>query len=58
MDRHEALVFKQYDSQINGVVRFIPHSAFDLPEISANAPRRESIEVAVSRLMVEGSLFR
>ncbi len=31
MDRSEALVFKQYDSQVNGIARFTPHSAFDLP---------------------------
>lgn len=45
MDRHEALVFKQYDSQINGVARYTPHAAFDLPDIPADAPLRESIEV-------------
>lgn len=45
MDSHEALVFKQYDSQVNGVARFTPHSAFDLPDIPRNAPLRESIEV-------------
>lgn len=45
MDRHEALVFKQYDSQVNGAARFIPHSAFDLPDIPADAPLRESIEI-------------
>jgi len=45
MDRHEALVFKQYDSQSSGVARFTPHSAFDLPEVPASAPLRESIEV-------------
>ncbi len=45
MDSHEALVFKQYDSQVNGVARFTPHSAFDLPEIPPHAPLRESIEV-------------
>ena len=45
MDRHEALVFKQYDSQVNGVARFTPHAAFDLPDIPADAPLRESIEV-------------
>lgn len=44
MDRHEALVFKQYDSQASGVARFAPHSAFDLPEIPPEAPLRESIE--------------
>jgi hypothetical protein len=45
MDRHEALVFKQYDSQVNGVARFAPHSAFDLPDIPPDAPLRESIEI-------------
>jgi len=44
MDRHEALIFKQYDSQVNGVARFTPHTAFDLPDIPADAPLRESIE--------------
>ena len=45
MDGHEALVFKQYDSQISGVARYTPHAAFDLPKIPADAPLRESIEV-------------
>ncbi|MGP0090879.1 MAG: CmcJ/NvfI family oxidoreductase [Xanthobacteraceae bacterium] len=45
MDRHEALVFKQYDSQVNGVARFTPHSAFDLPNIPSDSPLRESIEI-------------
>ena len=45
MDTHEALIFKQYDSQVNGVARFTPHAAFDLPEIAADAPVRESIEI-------------
>ena len=45
MDRHEALVFKQYDSRINGVARFTPHAAFDLPDIPPDAPLRESIEI-------------
>lgn len=45
MDRHEALVFKQYDSQLSGVARFTPHSAFDLPDIPPDAPLRESIEL-------------
>ncbi|RUL76883.1 methyltransferase [Dyella choica] len=44
MDRHEALVFKQYDSQASGVARYTPHTAFDLPEVPADAPLRESIE--------------
>jgi len=45
MDVNEALVFKQYDSQVNGVARFTPHSAFDLPDIPSDAPLRQSIEI-------------
>jgi len=45
MDCHEALVFKQYDSQVSGVARFTPHSAFDLADIPSDAPLRQSIEI-------------
>ena len=45
MDRHEALVFKQYDSQVSGVARFTPHAAFDHPDTLLDAPLRESIEL-------------
>jgi hypothetical protein len=45
MDRHEALVFKQYDSQVSGVARFTPHAAFDHPSTPPDAPLRESIEL-------------
>ena len=45
MDRHEVLVFKQYDSRTDGVARFTPHAAFDLPDIPPEAPLRESIEI-------------
>lgn len=45
MDTNEALVFKQYDSQVSGVARFTPHSAFDLPDIPQDAPLRQSIEI-------------
>lgn len=45
MDRHEALIFKQYDSRVSGVSRFTPHAAFDLPDIPPHAPLRRSIEV-------------
>ncbi|GAA0918221.1 CmcJ/NvfI family oxidoreductase [Rothia nasimurium] len=44
MDRHEALVFKQYDSQVSGVARYTPHAAFELPDVPAGTPLRESIE--------------
>jgi hypothetical protein len=45
MDRHEALIFKQYDTQISGVSRFTPHAAFDHPDAPAGTPPRESIEL-------------
>jgi hypothetical protein len=41
----DALVFKQYDSQVSGVGRFPPHSAFDLPDILPDPPLRQSIEI-------------
>lgn len=44
MDVNEAVVFKQYDSQVSGVARFTPHAAFELPDIPADAVPRESIE--------------
>ena len=45
VDRHEALVFKQFDSLASGAPRFTPHAAFDHPETPPDAPLRESIEV-------------
>ena len=45
MDRHEALIFKQYDSSADGVPRFVPHAAFDHPHTPPDAPLRLSIEV-------------
>jgi len=45
MDRHEALIFKQYDSQVSGVARYTPHAAFDHPDTPPEAPLRESIEI-------------
>lgn len=44
LDTHEALVFKQYDSQLGGVARWTPHAAFRHPEAPAAAPPRVSIE--------------
>ena len=46
MDRDDALVFKQYDS-LTGVACFVPHAAFDLPDVPPDAPLRESIEARV-----------
>lgn len=45
MDRHEALVFKQFDSQASGAARFVLHAAFDHPHMPPHAPLRESIEL-------------
>jgi hypothetical protein len=45
MERHEALIFKQYESQVSGISRFVPHAAFDLPHTPLDAPLRESIEI-------------
>lgn len=44
MDLHEALVFKQYDSQVSGVARYTPHAAFDHPDAPAGVTPRVSIE--------------
>lgn len=44
LDRHEALIFKQYDSQLDGVARFVPHAAFSHPHAPAGALPRISIE--------------
>jgi hypothetical protein len=44
MERHEALVFKVFDSDGEKPARFTAHSAFDDPRTPAGAPPRESIE--------------
>lgn len=44
MERHEALVFKVFDSDASKPSRFTAHSAFDDPQTPAGAPPRESIE--------------
>ena len=41
----EALLLKNYDSQVEGVARFSPHTAFADPTTPANAPPRASIEI-------------
>ena len=45
MKRHEALVFKVYDSAKDGRARFTPHTSFDDPSTPPGAPPRRSIEV-------------
>jgi hypothetical protein len=44
MERHEAMVFKVFDTDPNVPTRFTAHSAFDDPGTPPNAPPRESIE--------------
>jgi len=41
----EALLLKNYDSQVEGVARFSPHTAFQDPTTPANALPRASIEL-------------
>ena len=45
MRRDEALVFKVFDSAKDGRARFTPHTSFNDPASSPNAPARQSIEV-------------
>jgi hypothetical protein len=44
MERHEALVFKVFDSDATGRARFTAHTAFEDPNTPAEAWPRESIE--------------
>jgi hypothetical protein len=44
MERHEALMFKVFDTDQTVATRFTAHSAFDDPDTPPNAPPRESIE--------------
>jgi hypothetical protein len=45
MRRDEAMVFKVYDSAKDGRARFTPHTSFNDPKSSSDAPARQSIEV-------------
>jgi hypothetical protein len=45
MSRDEVLLFKSYESLVDGRARFTPHTAFDDPTCTPDAPPRESIEV-------------
>lgn len=45
MDVNQALLLKCYDSETDGRARFLPHSAFEDPTSSPDAPPRASIEV-------------
>ena len=44
MKRHEAMVFKVFDTDQSVPTKFTAHSAFDDPNTPPNAPPRESIE--------------
>ncbi len=43
---NEVLIFKGHVTA-PGKVRFVPHTAFDLPDTPADAPPRQSIELRV-----------
>lgn len=45
MERHEAIIFKVYDSEKSGNSRFVAHTSFDDPTSPPDAPPRESIEM-------------
>ncbi len=45
MERHEAVVFKTFESERDGRARWTLHCAFDDPDTPADAPPRESIEM-------------
>lgn len=45
MTPDQAALLKTYDSETDGRARFLGHSAFDHPDTTADAPRRESIEI-------------
>jgi len=44
MDRDEVLIFKTYDSALDGRTRFTPHSSCKDPAAPEDAPARESLE--------------
>jgi hypothetical protein len=44
LERHEAIVFKVYDSLKDGRARFTPHTSFVDPSTPPGAPPRQSIE--------------
>ena len=45
MERHEAVVFKTFESEKDGRARWTLHCAFDDPDTPSDAPPRESIEM-------------
>ena len=45
MTPEQVVLLKTYESETDGRARFVGHSAFDHPDTTADAPRRESIEI-------------
>jgi len=45
LTENEAILIKGYDTDLSGVARFTPHSAFEYPDQDESAPARHSIEV-------------
>ena len=47
MNRNEALIFKNHDTEANGIARYSMHTAFEDPDTPAKPAPRESIESRV-----------
>ena len=53
MRKDEVLLFKQFDSDPNRTSRFTFHSSFSDPEVDADLPRRESVEVRAMAIFID-----
>ena len=55
MRKDEVLLFKQFDSDPSCASRFTFHSSFSDPNVEANLPKRESVEVRAMAIFIEES---
>jgi len=53
MRKDEVLLFKQFDSDPSRTSRFTFHSSFSDPEVQADLPKRESVEVRAMAIFIE-----
>jgi len=53
MRKDEVLLFKQFDSDPSCSSRFTFHSSFSDPDVKANLPQRESVEVRAMAIFIE-----
>ena len=47
MTCNEVVLFKCYDSKVDASVRFVPHSAFEIPDTPPSVEPRQSIEIRI-----------